>query len=189
MPRRSARNADSVGSIVIAAIHTSCGVLSLIAGSCVCVTPKGTKRHVLLGRLYCLCIVTLNVSAFGIYTLFGAFGVFHVCAIVSLLTVGAGLAPVLMKPRFKNWLQTHYQFMAWSYAGLLAATSKEAFVHIRPLQRLARATTPFFPLIVMFVILIVSAIVISRLQAGALSKYGRRAIAILVRACSRLMQP
>ena len=100
-----------------------CGFLSLLFGAYLFLTGKVTRRHILIGRLYCAALVTLNLTAFGIYRVFGTFGIFHVFAVVSLVTVLAGIIPALMRRRFKNWMFLHYQFMSWSYAGLLAATS------------------------------------------------------------------
>ena len=124
---------------MIVALHTACGFLALLLGLVVLWNPKGTLLHRRLGILYCLAMLVLNLTAFGIYRVFGRFGIFHVMAIVSLLTVLAGLIPVLFRRRIRQWLAWHYQFMAWSYAGLLAATANEAFVHIQALNQIARA--------------------------------------------------
>ena len=75
-------------------------------------------------------MIGLNLTAFGIYRLFGEFGVFHWFAVGSLATISGGLIPALLRRRIKHWIHFHYHFMAWSYVGLLAATSNEAFVHI-----------------------------------------------------------
>jgi uncharacterized membrane protein len=154
---------------MISQIHVFAGFSSLIFGLFVLLRTKGTAIHKFTGRVYVISMITLNATAFGIYELFGGFGIFHILAIVSLLTVFAGMVPVLFRSRFRNWLRLHYLFMSWSYAGLLAATSNEAFVHIDILQGLIRTTTPWLPFLVMMLILIGCASLISRLQPSAIA--------------------
>jgi hypothetical protein len=50
--------------------------------------------------------------------------------------------------------------MSWSYVGLLAATSNEAFVRVGPLKRLAGEANSWPPLAVMAGILVLSGLVI-----------------------------
>ena len=71
-------------------------------------------------------MVILNVSAFTIMRLFGGFGVFHFFALLSLVSLAFGVAAVVLRRPRSNWLYFHYQWMAWSYAGLLGATINEA---------------------------------------------------------------
>lgn len=100
--------------------------------------------YVWTGRLYVASMLVLNVTAFGIYNLFGRFGVFHWFALASLATIIAGMIPVWFLRRSKNWISPHYQFMAWSYAGLLAATSNEIFAHVPALNGIA-GKAPWVP--------------------------------------------
>ena len=58
---------------MITTVHTTCGFLSLLFGAYIFLTRKGTRRHILVGRLYCAALVTLNLTAFGIYRMFGTF--------------------------------------------------------------------------------------------------------------------
>jgi hypothetical protein len=67
----------------------------------------------------------LNFTAFGIYKLFGGWGVFHWMAIASLIPLLAGYFSILHKN-----ITAHYYFMCWSYIGLLCATISEIFVHV-----------------------------------------------------------
>lgn len=118
-------------------IHTLLGFLALFSGWVVFLQPKGTRWHVRVGRVYVYSMLGLNLTAFGIYELFGRFGIFHWFALVSLVTLIGGMLPMYLKRHVQHWIYYHYHFMAWSYLGLLAATSNEAFVHIPYLHSLA----------------------------------------------------
>ncbi len=103
--------------------HTVFGVLALLTGLAVLLTPKGTLRHRRIGLAYVGSMVGLCAGSFWIGDegpLLG-FGAFHVMAVISLATVAAGTVPALLRPRPSWWLDTHFQSMAWSYAGLLMA--------------------------------------------------------------------
>ncbi len=129
---------------MVATIHTAMGFAALLFGAAVLLRAKGTRSHVWTGRLYVASMLVLNVTAFGIYNLFGRFGVFHWFALASLATIIAGMIPVWFLRRSKNWISPHYQFMAWSYAGLLAATSNEIFAHVPALNGIA-GKAPWVP--------------------------------------------
>jgi uncharacterized membrane protein len=117
-------------------IHSSIGMLhllsagvSLIVGSWVLFSRKGTQLHKKIGYAYALAMVVVNVTAFCIYRLFSGFGPFHVAAIISLLTLVAGMVPaILRKP--KNWFDLHFAFMYYSVIGLYAAFVSETLVRI-----------------------------------------------------------
>lgn len=76
---------------------------------------------------YVAAMTLMNLSAFGIYRLFGHFGPFHVAAIVSLATMLAGMFPLWAGRARKAW-ETHMGFMYWSVAGLYAAFFAELAV-------------------------------------------------------------
>src|SRR5947199_8391366 len=118
-------------------------------------------------------MLVLNVTAFGIYHLTGRFNIFHIFAIVSLATLSAGVIPVLLRKQLGNWLALHYKYMAWSYAGLLAATSNELFAHVPAFKALVRITGQWIMLAAIVVILGLSALLISRRKEVMLTKYGR----------------
>lgn len=110
---------------MIELIHISLGFSSLVLGSAVLVMPKGTKAHRLLGRFYFISMLGLNLSSFGIYSLFNAWGFFHWMAVASLIPLVAGFIAIKMRR-----LRAHFYFMCWSYIGLLCATISEIFVHV-----------------------------------------------------------
>jgi uncharacterized membrane protein len=158
---------------MISILHTACGFLALALGLVVLLNNKGTRFHRTVGRTYWLVMLVLNVTAFGIYRLNGHFNIFHIFAIVSLATISAGLIPVLLRKQMRNWLTLHYEYMAWSYAGLLAATSNELFAHVPAFKALVRITGQWIMLAALMLILGLSALLISRRRKLMLKKYGR----------------
>ena len=82
--------------------------------------PKGTHNHRLIGTIYALALVVVNVAALSLHRQ-NAFGVFHWLAVASLVSLGGGFGPLLLGKRSPPVIATHAYFMTWSYAGLLAA--------------------------------------------------------------------
>lgn len=99
-------------------LHLLFSIISMITGLIVILNTKGTKFHKKVGNVYVVNMLLLNISSFFISN-FNGFSIFHFFAIVSLITILAGMYPVLK--RSKNWLQKHYYFMAWSVVGLYCA--------------------------------------------------------------------
>jgi len=110
---------------MIEQIHIILGFLSLISGSVVMVRKKGTRKHRMIGRLYVISMLSLNLTSFGIYKLYNGWGFFHWMAIASLIPLLAGFVAIF----YRN-IRAHYYFMCWSYIGLLCATISEIFVHV-----------------------------------------------------------
>lgn len=111
-------------------VHTLFAVLAMVSGLWVVFLPKGGVKHRQLGYVYVGAMVLMLLTAFGIYKLFGGFGVFHGLAIVSFLTLIFGMYPALK--RGPNWLALHYRLMSWSVAGLYAAFVAEVAVRFFP---------------------------------------------------------
>jgi uncharacterized membrane protein len=122
-----------------ATFHLVAACTALIAGLCVLFPRKGTRLHKQLGYVYFFNMLALNISAFCIYRLTGHFGPFHGAALASLLTLLAGFVPAYLHLPQERWLALHYEFMNWSYVGLVAAGISEAATRI--------PTTPFWPAI------------------------------------------
>jgi uncharacterized membrane protein len=99
-------------------LHLLFSIISMITGLIVVLNTKGTKFHKRVGYVYVVNMLLLNISSFFISN-FNGFSIFHFFAIVSLITILAGMYPVLK--RSENWLQKHYYFMAWSVVGLYCA--------------------------------------------------------------------
>jgi uncharacterized membrane protein len=106
-------------------IHVCLGFSSIISGLIVLLMQKGTGKHRLVGRVYVLSMLGLNLTAFGIYKLYDGWGFFHWMAVASLVPLMAGYCAILYKK-----IVAHYYFMSWSYIGLLCATISELFVHV-----------------------------------------------------------
>lgn len=105
-------------------IHVTAAILALVVGILVFLTQKGSRRHRMLGRGYLILMLFVNVAALTIYDdSEGGFGVFHILALVSLTTIGAGFVVVRLRRRFPNWRIAHAQMMSWSYVGLAAAAT------------------------------------------------------------------
>lgn len=115
-------------------IHITFGIVALSAGTTVLVIRKGTRWHRTLGHFYLTSMVGLNVTAFSIYNLTGHFGPFHWLALSSLLTLVAGMIPVLTRRPKGRWLEKHAIFINVSFIGLVAATSAEITSRIPGLE-------------------------------------------------------
>jgi hypothetical protein len=108
-------------------VHLWASVLSLITGTSVFILRKGTKRHKQIGYIYSAAMVVVLATAFGIYRLWGTFGIFHGLAILGSATLLSGMIPVLTKKPANNYLDLHMSFMYWSVIGLYAAFISEIF--------------------------------------------------------------
>lgn len=100
--------------------HVLAALSALGAGAAVLLLPKGTQRHRLIGKVYVLALVLVNVAALSLHRE-DVFGVFHALAVASLVTIAVGLSPLLLGKRSPTVIGTHAFCMTWSYAGLVAA--------------------------------------------------------------------
>src|SRR5687768_455781 len=78
-------------------IHVIAAGAAIASGAVVLFLRKGNRRHRRLGWIYATSMAVLNISALMIYRLFGGFGPFHAFAIVSLVTVGLGVATAVRR--------------------------------------------------------------------------------------------
>ncbi|MCK8522884.1 DUF2306 domain-containing protein [Aquimarina sp. D1M17] len=116
----------------IGLIHLIFAIISLITGTYVILTTKGTKLHVIIGYIYVVSMLLMNLTGFGIYHLFGGFGIFHVMIIISLIALFGGMYPVLNRKKVKDWYIQHLRVMSWSIVGLYAAFVSEMSARIIP---------------------------------------------------------
>jgi uncharacterized membrane protein len=161
---------------VLGTVHVVCGALALVLGSVIFLRPKGTRAHIRAGWAYAACMGGVNGTALFIYRLTGRFNLFHALAVASLVMVAAGLAQVAPRRRPRRWLWRHYQYMCWSFVGLLAATNNEAFVRVPPLTRLTATTVPALPMLVTAGLVAACGLVIVRTQEPVLTRLRRRGI-------------
>ena len=107
----------------VAIVHTALGTLALATGAVVLARPKGGRWHMRIGKVYVGAMLVLCLLSFALRDstpMFEGFGPFHVAALVSLATVSAGAWTAWR--RKPGWLPWHFQWMAWSYIGLVMAT-------------------------------------------------------------------
>jgi uncharacterized membrane protein len=136
--------------------HIGSAISALILGLGVVLVRKGTRLHKKLGYAYFFNMLGLNISALLIYQLTGHFGPFHSAALASLLTLTAGFVPAYLRLPRGRWLDLHYEFMNWSYVGLIAAGASEAATRI--------PSSPFWPAVFasMFAVFLAGGILIAR---------------------------
>ncbi|NQX78524.1 DUF2306 domain-containing protein [Gilvibacter sp.] len=130
---------ENLISGTVGGLHLLTAILAMIAGTAVLLLPKGTKLHKRMGYVYVASMTPMLVTAFMLYNLFGYFGVFHIAAIVSGITLLGGMVPVFTKRPKNDWIAYHFAFMYWSVLGLYAAFFSEVFTRI--------PETPFFGMV------------------------------------------
>ena len=109
--------------------HTAFGVVALATGAFVLLRQKGDTLHRRVGWVYALALAILCVESYWIQDstpFFRGFGMFHVMATVSLVTLAGGVVTAWRR-KPESWLGWHYQMMAWSYIGLVMATGSHVF--------------------------------------------------------------
>ncbi len=104
----------------LATAHVVAALSALGAGAAVLLFPKGTHTHRVIGAVYVLALVLVNIAALSLHRE-NTFGVFHALAVASLVTIAVGLSPLLLGKRSPPVIATHAYCMTWSYAGLVAA--------------------------------------------------------------------
>lgn len=114
----------------IGVVHLGSSVLALVFGTVALFKRKGTDLHKKAGYLYFFTMAIVLSSAFLIYRLTGRFGFFHITAILSTITLFAGILPMWFKSRIKDRLFFHSIFMYWSVLGLYMALAAEILTRI-----------------------------------------------------------
>jgi len=127
----------------IGLIHLIVSIFALVFGTWVLTARKGTETHRRVGYLYTISMVLLIATAFMIYRLFGTFGLFHVSAAVSGITLAGGMIPVILRRPKNSWLGFHFNFMYWSVFGLYAAFVAETATRL-PVRTIFDSPKMFF---------------------------------------------
>lgn len=126
-------NLHKMNSLVhspLGGFHLTAAMLSVLLGTYILFSRKGSRRHTVAGYAYSSAMFAANLSAFGLYGLFGHFGPFHFAAIISLLTLIAGIIPAIFRRSKGCWLRRHMYWMHYSVFGLYAAFVSEVVTRI-----------------------------------------------------------
>ena len=156
-------------------IHLISSIIALVTGILVLTTTKGTTRHKKIGYIYVVSMVVLNLTAFMIYRLFGKFAIFHWFAVLSCLTLIAGMYPVLTK-KSKNYLLTHFNFMYWSVVGLYCAFCAEILTRIPFIYDLPNKGQLFGILtgVSIFIVMTIATIIFVKMKPKWTKQYERK---------------
>ena len=106
---------------LLGSVHTLFAVSSLATGLGVLVQEKGTRTHRRFGYVYTISLLLSNLTALPVLNITGHVGIFHILALVSLMTLLAGFIPAFLRKPRRSWIHLHGYFMSWSYVGLVAA--------------------------------------------------------------------
>ena len=108
---------------VLDSFHFICALGALLLGPIVLARRKGDTIHRWLGRLWALMMLIINISALSMYDMSGRPNLFHIFALVSLITLSCALWAIwrYKLTRNPNYLVTHQHCMVWAYFGLLMA--------------------------------------------------------------------
>ena len=116
----------------ISLIHLGFALVALVTGTLVVVGPKGTARHQQVGYAYVASMMVVLTTAFGIYRLFGRFGIVHWGAVFSWLALVGGIGTVWLRAHVRNWLLWHYLGMSLSVMSLYTTFIVEATYRLFP---------------------------------------------------------
>jgi len=115
-------------------VHLVAGLAAVAIGPVILLGRKGTVRHRVYGYVYVALMMGLNLSALSMYELNGRPNLFHLFAVISLLTILPGIYCAIRARRRgeRRAIIAHYHFMSWSYFGLLAALFSQIVTRIDP---------------------------------------------------------
>ena len=90
-------------------------------GAAVFLKPKGTPEHKRLGRMFFAAMLISNLLVLTIYSDTGQPSVFHMLAVVSILSLIAAVVLVRLPGTTKGHRIAHGHIMLWSYGGVVGA--------------------------------------------------------------------
>ena len=102
-------------------VHLFLMIVALGLGASILLMPKGTSRHVGLGRLFAAGMLVSNVIVLGIYEDTDQPGMFHLLAVISMISLVGAIALVRMPGTNTGRRIAHGHVMLWSYGGIVAA--------------------------------------------------------------------
>lgn len=130
---------------IVGTTHLAAASAGLLFGAEQLIRTRRDALHRRLGYVFVAAMAISNVTALTIYKFTGGFNVFHALALYNIFGIIMALRPMLKKPWPLRWRSMHYQWMAWSYAGLCAAAATEflaRMVHMEGWLSAAAGTTP-----------------------------------------------
>lgn len=122
-------------------VHGLACLLALASGAYAFATRKGSPRHVLMGRVYLVSMLVLNLSALGIYRL-GIFFFPHWLAIITLVLIFAGWGSARLIRRHGAFRYIHLSSMVGSYYLLIGGGVNEVYLRIDAARDLLNAAGP-----------------------------------------------
>jgi uncharacterized membrane protein len=104
---------------IISITHITLAITAIISGAIIVARKKGDVFHTKLGKIFVSSMVLVNVTAFALWPKYG-FTFFQPLALWNLVWVLLGYYFAAKKPN-KNWLSSHFYFITYAYAGVVAA--------------------------------------------------------------------
>ncbi|XWW44886.1 hypothetical protein JYG30_19405 [Fibrella sp. USSR17] len=132
--RKQQPTMDDINHSPVSLIHIGFAITALLTGTLVILMPKGTVRHQHVGYAYVASMMVVLTTAFGIYRLFGRFGIVHWGALFSWLALIGGVGAAWFRTYLRNWLNWHYLGMCLSVTSLYATFVVEATYRLFPLH-------------------------------------------------------
>ncbi|EDP94167.1 DUF2306 domain-containing protein [Kordia algicida OT-1] len=126
--------------------HTIGAIIALFTGSLILAKVKGTMLHKKIGRIYVISMLIVCGTSFMIYRVHNTFGILHIFAIISTVTLFLGMIPMFFKG-FKNPTIIHLSWMYWSVIGLYCAFAAEVFTRLPLLLEIKNTYGVFYALV------------------------------------------
>ncbi|MGY0216252.1 DUF2306 domain-containing protein [Endozoicomonadaceae bacterium StTr2] len=115
----------------LGALHSLSALVALIAGAIVFQKRKGTGQHKKVGYIYIASMLTLNLSALFLQNMTGGFSWFHLFILMSLPYLLIGMYyPIFARQKNERWHIYHFEYLSFSYVGLLAAFVAEVIIRV-----------------------------------------------------------
>lgn len=127
-------------------LHTIAALIALITGTLVLINTKATVFHKRVGQVYGIMMIIVCLTSFAIYRVHNGFGVLHVFAIISTITLILGMLPMYVNIS-KNPITAHLAWMYWSVIGLYCAFTAEIFTRLPMLLDIKNSYGIFYALV------------------------------------------
>lgn len=104
-------------------LHFGAALFCLVLGPYIFMRRKGDKSHRILGTVWAIVMLGVNISALSMYGISGRPTLFHFFALMSLAALIPGYAMIWRYKftRKRGHLIAHQMYMVWAYFGLASA--------------------------------------------------------------------